>query len=175
MGTHNLLLSLGESTYLEVISIDPAAPKPSRPRWFALDALSPNSPPRLAAWVVRTRDIHGRSATHASVIGNVEPMTRGELSWLITITPDGGLPLGGAAPVIIEWLVEPHPAKRLANVGCSLVELEIHHPDPPQVGAILASIGVESPPSLRQSVAGTPPLLVAHIQTPHGIRTLSAP
>src|SRR5258708_14883513 len=72
MGTHNLLLSLGESTYLEIIAADPAAPKPSRPRWFALDALSPDSPPRLAAWVVRTQNIHAASACCPSEVGTAE-------------------------------------------------------------------------------------------------------
>ena len=36
MGTHNRLLSLGD-LYLEVIAVDPAAPKPGYPRWFDLD------------------------------------------------------------------------------------------------------------------------------------------
>jgi hypothetical protein len=172
MGTHNLLLSLGESTYLEIISADPAAPKPSRPRWFALDALSSDSPPRLAAWVVRTRDIYATSACCNSVVGNVEPMSRGALSWLITVTPDGGLPLGGAAPALIEWPVDSHPAQLLTNVGCSLVKLEVHHPDPHRVSAILASIGL-APPLLVQQSESVRPFLVAHIRTPHGFRTLS--
>ena len=38
MGTHNRLLKIGPREYLEVIAIDPNAPPPARPRWFALDA-----------------------------------------------------------------------------------------------------------------------------------------
>jgi hypothetical protein len=59
MGTHNALLRLAEDVYLEVIAIDPDAPAPSRPRWFGLDRVGPNDPPRLAAWVARTNDLHG--------------------------------------------------------------------------------------------------------------------
>ena len=44
MGTHNLLLRLGDSVFLEVLSPNPDAPPPSRPRWFGLDALRPDSP-----------------------------------------------------------------------------------------------------------------------------------
>jgi hypothetical protein len=169
MGTHNLLLPLGDSTYLEIISIDPAAAKPFCPRWFALDTLSPSSSPHLAAWVVRTPDIHASSVSCGSVLGSIEPMTRGSLSWLITITPDGSLPLGGAAPALIEWRVQPHPAQRLANARCSLVELEVHHPEPSTVRDIFVAIGLESPPTVRQAEA---PRLIARIQTPQGLRTL---
>ena len=37
MGTHNLVMQLGEERYLEVIAIDPDAEPPERPRWFDLD------------------------------------------------------------------------------------------------------------------------------------------
>ena len=46
MGTHNLLLRLGESVFLEVIAPDPAAAPPGRPRWFGLDDVAA---PRLVA------------------------------------------------------------------------------------------------------------------------------
>ncbi len=55
MGTHNALLRLGRSAYLEVIAIDPDAPPPSRPRWYGLDDLAPDAPARLATWVVAGR------------------------------------------------------------------------------------------------------------------------
>ena len=45
MGTHNFLLRLGDAMFLEVIAPNPAAPAPSRPRWFGLDKLGPHSPP----------------------------------------------------------------------------------------------------------------------------------
>ena len=41
MGTHNVLLRLGDDVYLEVIAADPRAAAPARPRWFGLDALEP--------------------------------------------------------------------------------------------------------------------------------------
>ena len=40
MGTHNLLMRIGDQVYLELIAIDPEAPTPGRPRCrFALKAI----------------------------------------------------------------------------------------------------------------------------------------
>ncbi|MBC7994702.1 MAG: VOC family protein [Rhizobacter sp.] len=173
MGTHNLLLSLGESTYLEVIAVDPSAPKPNRPRWFDLDTLTPRSPPRLAAWVVATKNIETSASCCASEFGAIEPMTRGANAWLITIPADGGLPFGGAVPALIQWQTQAHPAKALASSGCSLVALEVFHPEPWRVSSVLQCMGLASPPRVHPT-ASTDTLLVAHIQTPHGLRTLSS-
>jgi len=175
MATHNLLLRLGDATYLEVIAPDPSALRPARSRWFALDRLTPDAPPRLAAWVARTDDIRSSSSLCASVVGSIEPMDRGALSWLITVPADGSLPLGGAAPALIEWQVQPHPARALKDVGCSLVELEVFHPEPSRVQTVLAAIELSSPIRLHPLPPGAEPYLVAHIQTPSGRRTLSTP
>ena len=37
MGTHNRLVGLGPDVYLEVIAVDPEAPRPPHRRWFGLD------------------------------------------------------------------------------------------------------------------------------------------
>jgi hypothetical protein len=172
MGTHNLLLRLGDAVFMEVIAPDPAAPKPAHARWFELDKLTAASPARLAAWVARAPDIRASGAAFGSIVGNAESMTRGALSWLITVPTDGSLPLGGAAPALIDWQGSPHPASTLKDAGCTLMRLEAFHPEPERVQAILASINLSSPVQVRQAAPGTPPHLVAHIQTPHGLRTL---
>ena len=172
MGTHNSLLRLGESLYLEVISPNPDAPKPGRPRWFELDEVKPDTPPRLATWVARTDDIRSTLAACSEPLGNVEPMSRGELNWLITIPADGSLPLGGIAPTLIEWHTDGHPAARLREAGCSLVRLEAFHTEAPRISALLRSISVEGEISVAPLPAGKRPYLVAHIQTPNGPRKL---
>ena len=109
MGTHNLLLRLGPDNYLEVIAVDPAAPPPGRPRWFGLDDLAPDTAPRLAAWVARADDLDAAVAASPEPLGPVEPMTRGDLSWRLTIPPDGSVPLGGARPLLIRWAARTRP------------------------------------------------------------------
>lgn len=170
LGTHNCVLRLGDSLYLEVIAPNPQAPPPGRPRWFELDLLAPDSAPRLATWVARCDDIRAAAAAASEPLGEVEPMSRNDLSWLITIPDDGKLRLGGAAPALIEWHTQPHPASRMQDSGCSLVRLWAFHPDATRVTRLLQSISFEGP--LSVTAAGGQPHLVAHIQTPGGLRTI---
>lgn len=175
MGTHNLLLRLGEGLFLEVIALDPGLPPPGRPRWFELDTLDAASPPALSTWVARTSDIHAAAAASTEPLGIVEPMSRGALNWLITIPPDGALPLNGAGPALIQWQAEPHPASRLEDHGLSLVKLELRHPDPDRVTRLLQSLHLDGPVVVAGPSSGAQPLLVAHIDTPRGQRQLSVP
>lgn len=175
MGTHNLLLRLGDALFLEVIAPNPAAPAPTRPRWFALDTLRPDVAPALSTWVARSSDISASVSACSEALGNIEPMSRGALHWLITIPADGSLPLLGIAPAIIQWQAEVHPAAKLQDHGLSLVKLELSHPEPERIASLLASLGIESPVCVSAATAGSPPRLVAHINTPQGLRVLPAP
>jgi hypothetical protein len=173
MGTHNCLLSLGDQTYLEVIAPDPNAPKPDRPRWFELDSLNRDSPPRLAAWIARTTDIEATVAASSEPLGVVAPMSRGELNWLITVTEDGALPLGGIAPILIEWHTPTHPSANMRGADCQLLRLELKHPEAERVESLLLSIGLEGKVDVIALPTGSAPSLSASIQTAQGIRTLS--
>ena len=142
MGTHNLLLRLGESTFLEVIAINPDAPDPGRPRWFALDATTAVRQARLAAWVARTDDLRSCPPELLDLLGPVETMTRGAREWLITIPADGALPFGGALPMLIEWVSPRAPAGAgLPDAGCALATLGLRHPRPDRLAAQLALSG----------------------------------
>lgn len=173
MGTHNLLLRLGDALFLEVIAINPAAPVPPRPRWFGLDSLAADASPSLSTWVVRTGDIREAASACSEQLGPVEPMSRGALNWLITIPEDGAVPLDGVAPALIEWHTDAHPASRMEDRGLSLNRLEIFHPDPERVSRLLALLRLEAPVSVLSLRSGAIPHLVAHIDTPQGLRTIS--
>jgi hypothetical protein len=175
MGTHACFWKLGERTYLEVIAVNPNAPPPQRPRWFAVDRVRPDDLPRLATWVARTDDIEAAASTSPTPLGPVEQMTRSHLHWQITIPEDGSLPCHGVAPALIRWAPGTHTATTLKDVGCSLVRLEGFHPDPKKVSAILAAIGFEGNVSLRPLPSHAEPYLVAHIMSPRGLVTLGEP
>lgn len=170
MGTHNYLLKLGEKIYLEIISVNPDAPSPNRPRWFRLDE-AVNQAPRLATWIARTNDIQAATSASPVSLGNIEPMRRGEVNWHITIPKDGSLPLGGVAPTLIQWQ-DVHPADTLQDLGCSLIRLEGFHPEAERVSAMLETIGFQGQFSVSPLTPGDQPYLVAHIAAPTGLREL---
>lgn len=169
MGTHNALLRLGEDAYLEVLAIDPEAHAPARPRWFELDRLGPGDPPRLAAWVARTNDLHGAVVESPIDCGGVEAMTRGSFRWLIAVREDGTLPAHGVAPVLLHWETRVHPAEGLPERGCSLVALQGFHPEAEAIRSGLARLGFTGPFSVSDAKA---PALLGHVRTPSGVRAL---
>lgn len=174
MGTHNVLLRLSGTAYLEVIAPDPGAPPPARPRWFELDGIAQSSP-RLASWVARTDDISSTVGACNAGFGTIERMSRESLDWLITIPPDGGLVAGGAIPMLIEWLLDEHPAAQLEDKGCSLSTLQIFHPDISGVRRTLECLGMGATAVMHELPADARPYLVADIETPLGPRSIGAP
>jgi hypothetical protein len=172
MATHNKLLRLGTHSYLEVIAIDPAAPPVGRPRWFDLDRLPANASPRLAHWVATTDALKTLGPMFIEVLGQVQPMSRGELCWDITILADGSLPLEGAAPSLIQWGQPTHPATMLEDKGCLLQMLDIFHPAPESISHLLDALNFSGPVRLHRCDSVETSRLVSWIETPSGLRSL---
>jgi len=125
MGTHNRLLHLGPQRFLEVLAIDPQAPRPSRPRWFELDTPQMQArlarSPALVHWVASTPDIESAVAAMPKPRPEVLDLVRGDFRWKITVPADGSFPSGG--PTLIQWQSK-HPADVLADAGCRLESLD---------------------------------------------------
>ena len=163
-GTYNELLSLGGSTYLEVIGPDPQQPAPEGPRPFGIDGLTA---PALVAWCVRPRRPLAQVIVEARAagieMGEVSAMSRRRpddvlLEWELTHPQLDG-PFGLALPFMIDWGQSAHPSDSL-SAAVDLVELEVHHPRPDELQAALDIIGVgaivvvdEGPPALRATIA----------------------
>lgn len=144
IGTHNRLMRISASAYLELIAIDPSLPQPARPRWFALD--DPRQQARLRerpcvlTWVCGTSDIAaGLSA--APELGSAVEMTRGDLVWKISLRDDGALAEGGTLPQLIEWS-DGSPAARIPDLGVRLKLLTLVHPQPDTLRRKLDGMGV---------------------------------
>lgn len=172
MGTHNALVRLGESAYVEALAVNPAAPAPARPRWFGLDHLGEGNRPHLATWVVRTTDIERTLAVSRLPLGSIETMRRDSFEWRITVPSDGSLPLGGAAPNLIQWESVARPTDMIPSSGCELIGLRIRHPEAEAITTMLREIGFDGPVNLVVPSAGQGAGLLATIHTPRGIREL---
>jgi hypothetical protein len=175
MGTHNCVLKLGEDVFLEVIAVNPAAPAPGRARWFDLDAPASRPAPRLAAWVARTSDIQHATSLATLPVGNTLALTRGSLSWRLTVPEDGSRVWQGAAPQLIQWDGDTHPAAHMAEQGCSLLGLEAFHPSADHLSRFLDDMGFEGPFRAMPLNGHAEPYLVAHVHTPAGMRTIGGP
>jgi Glyoxalase-like domain len=106
MATHNHLMQLGNGIFLEVIAPDHTV-TPQRTRWFGLDdprmRASLKNSPRLISWVARVPDLAQALREIHGAIGEVVAVTRGPLTWLISVPRDGSMPFDGAFPTLIEW------------------------------------------------------------------------
>ncbi|MBU6312883.1 MAG: tetratricopeptide repeat protein [Actinomycetales bacterium] len=167
MGTHNLVLRTGDSTYLEVIAVDPDADPPGHARWFALDGPVPE--PTLALWVARSGDVVSTAARAREPLGPVEALSRGEISWRLTLPTDGSVPLDGLGPLVLQW-DGASAATRLPESPIRLVSLTIAHPDAERVRAQLLSLGLAGPVTVQQDLV---PHLIASFDTPSGPRVLT--
>ncbi|MDH3263032.1 MAG: VOC family protein [Paracoccaceae bacterium] len=146
MGTHNRLLSLGEGLYLEVISVNPAAAGPRRPRWFDLDCFA--GQPRLTNWVARCENLKEALALAPPGSGEIHDLARGDFRWRMAIPADGRLP----------------------DAGCRLRRLTLVHPEAAALRVALSGL-VEDPRLALEEGAET--ALRAEIATPHGVRVLA--
>jgi len=172
MGTHNALLSLGPRLYLEVIAVDPDGITPARPRWFDLDEPRMKAQlaegPQLVHWAARCADLAGAVARLPD-LGVPTPMSRGDLSWRITIPDDGHRPGRGLVPTLIAWPDARHPSDRLPDASLRLAVVAGEHPEPAEVRAALATLGLSD--TMKVSYAKSP-RIAAMIRTPRGIATL---
>lgn len=136
-GTHNALLSLGPQAYLEVISIDPQASLPTRPRWFALDTQTMHERlehgPALIHWVARLNKESKVKMPHPL------ELSRGRYRWCLSVPDDGHLPMEGAAPSLIQWCTSP-PTGELRDYGLRLQQLQIATPKAAQLNHFLKQI-----------------------------------
>ena len=168
MGTHNRLLSLGPDEYLEVIAIDPAAPPPGRPRWFALDDF--RGPPRPCAWVAQTRALMPELARAPAGAGQPHALSRGDYAWDMAIPETGLLPFDGLFPALIAWKGAAHPASALPDHGLRLRRLVLSHPE---AGALRATLAPMIDEARLAITLGAEPHMAVEIDTPHGPRVLA--
>ena len=147
LGTHNAVLSLGGSVYLEVIAIDPDGKTPVFPRWFSLDSDQTRADlevsPRLLTWVVRTPAIASLTQLDTYAGCKVRPMSRAHLRWEFAFTPDGQCLAGGLLPQVIQWRGSAHPVDVLPPGNCRFSGLHGESLDAAQINLALQQMDLD--------------------------------
>ena len=167
MGTRNALLSLGGRRYLEIIAPDPAQSDFK----FRIDVRK-LSEPRLITWAAGTADIdavakRARGAGY-EIFGPQEgSRTRPDgkvLKWkTLGVMNDLGMTGVEPIPFFIQWAADSvHPSQDSPK-DCELLALEIEHPKPASVIAVLTKLGIDG-----KVTAGENARLSATLRTPKG-------
>lgn len=174
MGTYNHLLQLGDTVYMEIIAIDPQADGPGRSRWFGLDDQQQvradwDAGRRLRAWVARTDVIDTVIAGRESIFGKKVALPWVDPLYDFSIPEDGSLPLGGAAPSIIDRRGKPRSMATIADLGARLRSFSLEHPDAATVIALYRELDIDHPPAIAH---GRELRYRAQIETPAGIKEL---
>ncbi len=168
MGTHNRLLSLGPHAYLEVIAVDPDAPKPTLRRWFGLDTYS--GPPRVMNWICSTDDLETAMTAAPPGIGRIMTLSRGDTTWQMGVPDFGRLPFDDAMPALMSWGDSLHPNRRLPDHGLRLTRLDVFHPRAQELVSAFPALLKMQEVSVRE---GPEKRLIATISTPEGNRILA--
>lgn len=175
MGTHNHLLQLGGATYLEIVALDPHGDAPPRRRWFGLDDQGQvradwDAGRRLRGWVARTDMIDAVIAGREQVFGQKVALPWDEPLFDFAIPDDGSLPLGGAAPSLIDRRGKPRAMATMADLGARLRSFSLEHPDAAAIARLYRELDIDHPPVIA---AGGELRYRAQMETPTGIKELS--
>ena len=172
MSTHNRVMQTGRESFLELIAIDPEAPPPGRIRWFTLDDPATQARlaerPRALCWVVGTDDLDAVVSKSPVDLGEVLPLSRGDLSWRLTVPRDGSLPEGGLIPAFIEWSPGAHPSGGMQDLGVALKTVKLSHPEAGKLREVLRALQVDHLAELVEGPRG----LSFTLETPLGEVTL---
>lgn len=161
-GTHNAVVRLGETSYLEVISPMPGVTQGN----LYVSRAAKRPKPHIAGWCIRPREdldlIAARLRSGGVQSVGPFPMSRmspgGRIDWRLLVPNPPRM--AGLAPFLIAWGdMDQHPARGAVSHG-RLKSFEAGHPNPPAVGRIFERLNIDLPvgasqtPSLRATVEG---------------------
>lgn len=175
MGTHNHLLRLGGTTYLEIVTLDPDGAYPGRARWFGLDDQKQvrrdwDVGRRLRGWVARTDGIDDVLKDREAIFGRKVALPMDAPAFDFAIPDDGSLPWGGAAPSIIDRRGKARSMTTIADLGARLHGFSLEHPEAEAIATLLEELGTKQAPVVTH---GPGLRYRAQIETPSGLKELS--
>jgi hypothetical protein len=163
LGTHNKLVALGPTSYLEIIAPDPSQPDPADPRPYGVDGITGSG---LVGWAMACEDIEaavekarGAGFDPGDVIDGHRLTADGTvLRWRST----SNARTAGLIPFLIDWGSTPHPAAS-SRPGLRLDSLHIEHPSPEVIRRALRALDADVDVRPAESAA-----VVARLTGPNG-------
>lgn len=146
-GTKNALINLNDGAYLEILAADNANTNIPPPRWMGVDVLTR---PRITRWALKSDDLTTDSKTlreHDPTLGQAKAGSRQRpdgsmLRWELILPTS--VPEVDVRPFMVDWSESDiHPHDAMPNMGCSIVELHLRHPEPERIQSVLRELGVE--------------------------------
>ncbi|QOV34765.1 VOC family protein [Streptomyces ferrugineus] len=145
LGTRNHLVSLGGTSYLEIIGPDPEQSAPGRPRPFDVDGVTAA---RTVTWAIRPPDMDAAIAAARARgydPGPAQPMSRRRpdgtlLRWRLTDGEDAHP--SGLVPFLIDWSATVHPTAS-GLPATPLLSLSASAPDPDEIRPLLAALDTD--------------------------------
>lgn len=143
LGTRNYLVSLGGTSYLEIIGPDPEQSAPGQPRPFDVDGITA---PRTVTWAISPPDLDAaieNARAQGYDPGSAQAMSRRRpdgtlLEWRLTDGDDAHP--SGLVPFLIDWGTSLHPtASGLPTTP--LLSLSASAPEPDEIRPLLTALG----------------------------------
>jgi Glyoxalase-like domain len=167
VGTRNALVALGRRQYLEIIAPDPAQSTFN----FHID-LRKLAGPRLVTWAASAADVDDVAAAARRLGLQVFGPQDGS-----RLRPDGVMLKWRSAgvradfagsdvdpvPFFIQWAADAKHPSEDSPAGCRLTALEIGHPEPARLRALLAKLDIDAPVARADAAH-----LTATLETPKG-------
>lgn len=162
-GTHNVMLALGPTTYLELIAPDPLQPEPPKPRPYGVSGVRHGG---LVGWALACDDIEEAAHAARRLGFDLGPVIEGSrrtadgdiLRWRLT---ENAL-TAGAVPFLINWGATQHPAASAPH-GLRLDSFHVKHTDPGRLRRLLDGLDVDI--EVRQAAQTA---LIARLTGPRG-------
>ncbi len=143
-GTHNALLKVGASAYLELLAIDDENDNVDD-RWMGIDLIENEV---ITRWAIKSDDLTGDANTLHSIdfskgrilTGSRKCKDGSSLKWQMTDPLNS--PAVDIIPFYISWKNGIHPSNQLQD-GCAIRKLNIHHPAPMRCNQMFQALNLD--------------------------------
>ncbi|MGB3468446.1 MAG: VOC family protein [Cyclobacteriaceae bacterium] len=144
-GTHNAIVAIGQSQYLEILAPDPDNDSIPPPRWMGIDRPGKDE---ITRWALKSDNINrdvkilgtlGETYLHTKE-GQRMTATGDLLKWQLSMP--SASPRIDVVPFLLDWGASQHPATGLDQL-CKIISFDIYHTETAKINRVLQQLGSE--------------------------------